>query len=77
MALLPLRYPEESFSTGVGFVYDWISLPFVCTTSRIILLAMYTYIKCHGRSSPSSPQTLTTHIGKAWDSLAKSAIFDI
>ena len=38
-----------------------ISLPFVYTTPRIILLAMYTYIKCHGRSSPSSPQTLTTH----------------
>ena len=54
-ATQPLTLELDSYMT------PQISLPFVYTTPRIILLAMYTYIKCSGRSSPSSPQTLTTH----------------
>ena len=37
--------------------------PLSCLTLITSLLSMlYTYMQCHGRISPSSPPTLTTHI---------------
>jgi len=32
-----------------------------------LLLMLYTYLQCHGRSSPSSHPTLTTHRGGCED----------
>ena len=57
-----LRFLKSRFQLELlSYMTPWISLPFAYTTPGIILLSMFTYIKCHGRSSPSSLQTLTTH----------------